>query len=301
MHILRILSLLIFAVSIAAAQAQDTWQARQIVSSNLPTTIVAETRQPAPNGLPDGLIATRAGGDIISAWYEGPTTRYDHGILGDAIEAGEIRVSTANGNILSIVLTDNEVFEDRTPRLADLDGDGTVEVIAIRSSIIKGASVTIYGLDENRLVQLAATGFIGRSHRWLNIAAIARLRGRRGQEIAFVQTPHIGGTLFIYEYDHGALKQVARMHGFSNHAIGSREMRLSAIADVNSDGHNDLAVPSSDRRTLRIVGFDDNDMMEFAAVTLPARIDKAILATGSGRSLRFIVGIETGAVFEIAR
>ena len=194
-----------------------------------------------------------------------------------------------------------EVFEDRTPRLADLDGDGTVEVIAIRSSLAKGASVTVYGLVGGKLNERASTGFIGRSNRWLNIAGIADFDGQPSLEIAYVCTPHIGGTLFFYAYRHGSLERIGSIDGFSNHVIGSREMRLSAVADVDSDGRDDLALPSDNRRTLRVIGLKPGSPVEFGAIALPGRIDKAIAVDGSGPPLRFTVGLGDGTAWRISR
>ncbi|MBV6658846.1 MAG: hypothetical protein KI785_13875, partial [Devosiaceae bacterium] len=96
------------------------WEA---APSSTSTRSLAERCSPAPNGLPDGCVAQGAA-DIARAWYEAPTRRYAHAILGDAIEAGTLAVRTRAGATLRFVLPDNEVFEDRTPRLVDLDGDG---------------------------------------------------------------------------------------------------------------------------------------------------------------------------------
>ena len=192
-------ALLLLATTVASAQS--IWQAKELKASDWPEEIVEETRDDAPDGLPDGLIATHKGGDIASAWYASPTERYAHGILGDAIEAGSLHVETQAGKRLSLVLPRSEVFEDRYPRLADLDGNGTVEIITIRSSLTRGASVTVYGLEGETIAEKATTGFYGRKNRWLNIAGIAPFLGIAGNEIAFVQTPHIGGDLHLL---HGA-------------------------------------------------------------------------------------------------
>lgn len=284
------------------AFATDGWKATRIDAASVPQEIVPETRRPAPGGMPHALIATDPRrGDIGGAWYAGRTTRYAHGILGDAIEASILRVATRDGRYLKLTLPVTEVFEDRYPRLADLDGDGTTEIVTIRSSETHGASVTVYGVQDDKLVIRAATGFIGRANRWLNIAGIAPFRGGKGMEIAYVQTPHIGGTLFFYAYEAGKLVKVGESAGFSNHQIGSTEMRLSAIADVDGNGAPDLAVPSADRRQLRIVGFDNGRLIDRGAANLPDAIDKAIAVRGTGKAARFIVGLRTGRVYAIGR
>ena len=70
----------------------------------------------------------------VWAQYASPTNRYAHGILGDRIEAGQLVVA-ANGQILDVTLDSLYVYEDVRPRLYDVDGDGELEVIAIRSHL----------------------------------------------------------------------------------------------------------------------------------------------------------------------
>jgi hypothetical protein len=289
-------------LSVGSAPAADNWAVTRLIDHVFPQNIVADTRGPAPNGLPDGLVATHSrAGDVSSAWYAGPTTRYGHAILGDSVEASVLRIKTSAGQIKSLTLPETEVFEDRTPQLADLDGDGSVEIVTIRSSVSLGAAVTVYGLRGDTLRQLATTDFIGLSNRWLNIAGIAGFRGGPGKEIAYVQTPHIGGTLFMYAFENGRLKIVGQLDGFSNHVIGSREMRLSALVDINGDGTPELALPSANRRRLRIVGYSDQRLNDRATVRLPARIDKAIAVLGSDLATRIVIGLENGTVYGVGR
>lgn len=281
-------------MSLSSASALD-WNVKQIDASSFPSEIVKEGQAKAIDGLPDGLIAkSNSGSDILSAWYGEPTKRYAHGILGDAVEAGRLLVETSDGATKSLRLPKNSVFEDRYPRLVDLDGDGTIEVITIKSSVKLGASVTIYGLEAEKLVEKATTGYHGLANRWLNIAGIADYRGSGLKDIAFVRTPHIGGTLFFYSYQNGTLTQVGDIYGFSNHFIGSREMRLSATADFDGDGKLDLAVPSNNRDELRFISFAGNAPKEFSALKFSSRIDKAISADTDGRSL--VVGTADGLV-----
>lgn len=225
-------------------------------------------------GLPDGFYAVHKPGakDAVVAWYGTPTRRYRHAILGDDIEAGSLHVALRDGRMFKFHLPQSEVFEDRTPRITDLDGDGRFEVITIRSFANAGGSVAIYGLRDGKLVELAATDPIGRTNRWLNIAGIADYAGRGKPQIAYVETPHIGGTLYFVEWRGKALVPIASIAGFSNHRIGAREQALSADIDFNADGHPDIAVPSNDRRTLRIIGIMDGDAKELHQVRFPAAV-----------------------------
>ena len=155
----------------------------------------------ASERLPDGGVARFKSGNIRAAWYSSPTGRYDHGVLGDAIEGGGLTVRLADGKTVELLLPETEVFEDITPRLVDLNGDGNAEVIAILSSLQKGGALAVYGIKGGKLALLAKTPFIGQSRRWLNIAGIADYDGGGGPEIALVKTPHIGGELQIWRFD----------------------------------------------------------------------------------------------------
>lgn len=280
----------------------EEWKVKFVSGDLYPADIVEENRKPVQNGLPDGLIANAIGrGDVLSAWYEDPTTRYGHGILGDAIEAGRLAVERADGEIVRYDLDKQTVFEDRYPRVKDLDGDGKMEIITIKASLTDGAGVTIYGIENGEVVERATSGYHGRANRWLNIAGIANFTGGEGQQVAFVRTPHIGGNLHFYRYDNGNFEEIDRISGFSNHVIGSREMRLSAIADMDGNGFVDVAVPSNDRSVLRMIGFQNGKLVEIDRVKVPSRINKAIASRGGGEDLMFTVGTSDGKVFEITR
>lgn len=293
--------LAVFAIVSSQAAADEPWRVEPLRDVRLPPQIAAEPGKAAPpGGLPDGRVATGEG-DIRQAWYGGPTRRYAHAVLGDDIEAGDLVVRTSGGAQLTLSLPENQVFEDRTPRLADLDGDGLTEIVTIRAARDAGAAVVLYGPRDGRLVELAAIEPIGRANRWLNIAAIDDLDGRPGLEIAYVRTPHIGGTLIFLSYDGGRLQRIAAIDGFSNHVIGSRELRLSAVADTDNDGRPELAVPSKDRKTLRIVGWGPSGPVERAAIPLPARVDKAIVFERTNGFQGFVLGLDDGAFYQVTR
>jgi hypothetical protein len=97
----------------------------------------------------EGSLARADGpSGIVAAWYEDPTTRYAHGVLGDAVEAGTLAAQLDDfPNCITgrITLPETEVFEDLAPRLADLDGDGRAEIIVVQSHRDLGARLASTG------------------------------------------------------------------------------------------------------------------------------------------------------------
>lgn len=233
-----------------------------------PSATPAEPARAPAGALPDGRIAVAATGDVRQAWYARPTSRYAHGVLGDAIEAGSLVAVTASGQVLEIVLPADQVFEDITPRIADLDGDGRNEVVTIRSSMGGGAAVAIYGLAGGGLTLRGAGSENGRANRWLNIAGLLpRFDG--GLTLYGVRTPHIGGRLFSLDLRDGAIAERNDIAtDMSNHIIGSRELGMSAVGAFG--GRVELVLPSQDRRRLRF------PLSDRADIPLPGAIDKAI-------------------------
>ncbi|MEP1206612.1 MAG: VCBS repeat-containing protein [Rhizobiaceae bacterium] len=260
----------------------------------------------ANGGLPDGYVASALRGDVEKAWFIQPTRRYRHAILGDDIEAGGLKVSLRNGKSVELTLPKNLVFEDRTPRLRDLDGDGKNEIITLLSSNTKGAAIAVYGLVQDKLKLVARTPFIGRSNRWRNIAGIADYNGDGAVEIAEVVTPHIGGTLKFWTWRNRQLKLAGSMRSFSNHAIGAREQRLSATADFNGDGRPDIAVPGASRRSLHLIGFVGPNrkaakLQEIARIDFPSSISHPILATNRADKVKLKLKLSNGSVWQVRR
>ena len=195
--------------------------------------------------IPHGTIAKASGKGIVKAWYSCPTERYRHAVLGDAIEGGCLVVIDDAGKQHSVALPESQVFEDNTPRIADIDGDGLNDVVTIRSELDAGAAIAVYGItdDSDQLTELAATPPIGLSNRWLAPAGIADFNGDGALDIAYVQTPHIGGTLRIWSIVDGVFTELDRLGGFSNHSIGATRVSISRVLDDNDDGLADLALP----------------------------------------------------------
>lgn len=247
--------------------------------------------------LPDGEV-TLGHGDISSARLIGPTSRYRHGILGDDVEASGMRVVLGDGRSLEFNLPGQAVFEDLRLRLVDLDGDGKDELIAIRSDGEVGAALAVYGVTGDGIALLAAGPAIGQPYRWLNPAGAADFDGDGAIEIAYVETPHIGGILRVYGLDAGEFNLEQSMGGFSNHAIGSRVLDMAAVIDWNGDGVPDLAIPDASRRAMRIISLAGGGLREIAAMAHPVPITTAVMAAdldGDGAP-ELIYGLSDGSL-----
>lgn len=184
------------------------------------------------------------------AQYAMPTEKYNHGILGDKIEA-ELLVVVVDGVFYAHQLPADYVFEDIRPRLYDVDGDSVLEFICIRTKISLGAGIAIYKIIGGQLLEYAYVPEIGVSYRWLNIVAINDLDNDGVVELAWIETPHIGGILKVAKVGAGDLQVLAESAQYSNHAIGERNLCLSVLTEeVNSKV---LYVPNQSRD--QIVGF----------------------------------------------
>ena len=182
---------------------------------------------------------------VASATYTQPTTRHDHGVLGDAVEWGALQLQLVDGRVVTHVLPADLVFEDTAPRLADLDGDGAPEVIVVESAQTQGARLAVWGAAG----RITATPHIGRRNRWLAPVGAADLDGDGRIEIAFVDRPHLARVLRVWRYAAGALTEVASADGVSNHQIGW-DFIAGGIQDCGQGP--EMVVASADWR--RIVG-----------------------------------------------
>ena len=82
---------------------------------------------------------------------------------------------------------------------------------------------------------------------------VADFTGNGQEEVALVVTPHIGGVLTLYQPEGARLEKIAAVPGYSNHAIGSRELGLSWVGHVDSDELADIILPTQSRRSLSAV------------------------------------------------
>lgn len=161
----------------------------------------------------------------VTASYDGPTTRYPHGALGDDTEYTILTVGLADGRMLRAEWAAPVVFEDTAPRLVDLNDDGRPEIVTVEAHESRGARLAIWAVAEDRLYQLAATPWIGQRFRWLAPLGAADLDGDGTMELAYVDRPHLARTLRVWRIDFtgpetATLTQIASATGLTNHRLG---------------------------------------------------------------------------------
>lgn len=281
---------------VLAQTADGTWFS--VTPDGLQPADPPAVRAHVPDLVPDGLV-TAAG--TMRAWLSGPTERYRHGILGDATEAGTLALQAGDAAPAQFDLPNDSVFEDLRVRLVDLSNDGTMEAVVVRSYADAGSALSVFALDGPTVRLVAETPPIGRSSRWLNPAGAADFDGDGAVEVAYVETPHIGGTLRLWQLTDDGLVQDFAVRGFSNHFIGSREQDLAAVIDWDGDGVADIALPDARRGTLRVVSFAGGEARELASIPNPAPIVTAVLSSDAGAGVPLLIyGLADGSLWQVS-
>ncbi|MEY4529938.1 MAG: hypothetical protein RLZZ156_659 [Deinococcota bacterium] len=166
------------------------------------------------------------------------TSRYQHGILGDSIEA--TAVVALERHTLEVLwrydLPAPYVFEDITLRTFQI---GTREqLVTVRSSRNGGAALAMLGLNAGQL-ELRAGADIGQANRWLN-----PIVGKT--DIYAIHTPHIGGILVKYEPN--KLGGSQKLTDLSNHSISSRILEPSLQLSTG-----ELVIPSQNHQIMKTI------------------------------------------------
>jgi hypothetical protein len=257
--------------------------------------VAAESR---PGAL-DDLRVAKGRNHIAEAWLADATTRYRHFVLGAPYEAASIVAKLQDGRTMKLTLSEDSVFEDRQPRLADLDGDGRDEIVLVRSYLGRGAALAIVGLVGDRLKIVSETPPTGSPHTWINPAGIADFNGDGRLDVAYVQMPHVLGRLRLWTLQAERLIEIDAISDVSNHVAGSRQIGLAAVADFDGDGTMDIAIPSLDRRWLRFIGFKGGAReLRRSPLPSPAVSDFAIETEGGLPVV--VVGLAGGKKVRIA-
>jgi hypothetical protein len=229
-------------------------------------TVAVGDRTYAVDALPDARVVV---GDDDAAELAGATRQYDHGALGDAIEASAVAIVSLPDGDVSTFPVDRGVVEGTSPIIADVTGDGTRDVLVTESDATDGARLVAY--DTTGAV-LARGPPVGSGYRWRHQLAVAPFAPDGTREVAVVKTPHIGGTVEFYRRDGDRLRIAATVDGYSSHALGSRNLDGARAMDADDDGRVELVVPTDDRRELAVLTRIRDGVQRTGSLTLPDRI-----------------------------
>ena len=196
------------------------------------------------NALPDARIIIDERDRLLI--LSDPTEDYQHGVLGDSLEAKSFTIINTQPTIeisSKIFLDEDEVIEGIAPIWVDITGDQQREIILTVSNFNLGARIEIF--SENGQV-LAEGPMMGQPYRWRHQIAVGAFGPDGEKELAVVRTPHIGGVVEYYQFSEGELSVVAEFPGITSHKIGSRNLDLAAAGDFDGDGAFELLLPSPD-------------------------------------------------------
>ena len=256
----------------------------------------------APGAIPSSRIAAYG---PISTFLSEPTSSYPHAALGSAVHAGAITVierqaPQPGAGVQRVVTTTSRVeagsgavFEDRALRLIDLDGDGTPEIVTVKSYDDRGSAMAIVGRRDGRWRIVAETPPVGTPQRWLDPAAIADFDGTGRPQIALVQTPHRDGVLQLWAYADGHLTKLRELAGYADHAAGRTAVDLAAV--LVREGRPLLAIPTLDRASLALLDLRGG-IKELWRVALPAPAATGVAILGRDAEARILVGLEDGRI-----
>lgn len=205
-----------------------------------------------------GMLAATAGTGAAQsaqeARYVEPTDRYGHDALGPGHEWEALEVTVAGGaEALRFEAGPEHVFEDIAPRLWDVDGDGQTEIVTVQSHLERGARLLILKPTASGLTPLSASPYIGARHRWLAPVGMADIDADGVQDLILVDRPHLAKELVFYAFAPGALREMARVPGYTNHRFGEDRI-IGGIRDCGTGP--EAIVASGDWRERVAFGFD---------------------------------------------
>lgn len=195
----------------------------------------------APPALPDARLVRAPSGDL--ATLTGPTDRYEHGVLGDGLEAETITVlrPTPDGAEVreSFEAASGGVFEGLAPTYFER---GDKELLAVTESLAgRGTRVSVYAPGGGLV---AAGPFIGEGMKWRHLTSVAPFAPDGEPGISATRTPHMDAAAEFYEFDEeSGLEAAARVPGYTSHRIYSRNLDAALAGDLDADGRTELLAP----------------------------------------------------------
>jgi len=193
------------------------------------------------NALPDARLIQDEKGRLL--FLSGPNDQYDHGVLGDSLEATSISLVETIPElrlIRHIEIPPPGVIEGIAPIWVDMNSDGTREVLVTVSDYSSGARLVLFSEEGQILAEGPAAG---QGYRWRHQLAAAPLGPAGEMLIIDVLRPHLDATLEFFSWEGDRLVLQAELPGFSSHGIGSRNLDMALVGDLNGDGLLEVVLP----------------------------------------------------------
>lgn len=217
-----------------------------------------------------------------------PSTRYQHGVIGDDLEGISLAVFTNTLEPLaSFTLPEPFVFEQR--RVLPFNMGAKDGILATRSSSRSGAGVVLLSLEEGNLTISAEAPPIGSGFRWLNLFA-----SQDGFAYA-VRTPHIGGAFQRYQLDNDKLTIEPFQLGVTNHVIGSRNLDLGVLLPSSSSSPT-FALPNQALNQIKLISCNADACAVLNSFDLEARLSSN-LSYSTKEGQLFIAATDTAGNF----
>lgn len=221
-----------------------------VANGDLQIKIGDQTRILEIDALPDSQIIQDERQRLLI--LSEPTEQYQHGILGDTLEASSVTIvqlSDQPAVISEFSVPRDWVIESIRPIWSDWDGDGEREIVLTLSNSTSGSKLVLYDESGNTL---AETLPIGKGFRWRHALDIGPFGDKGEMLLVDVQTPHIGGVVSFYSWDkeNKSLKTEATLPGYSTHDIGSRTMQMYALVIDEQNEQVLLILPNQSKTEL---------------------------------------------------
>ncbi len=269
------------------------------------------------NGEPPEVRIGEAGPEVVSAYLDMalfpdavPTTRvvfdgelavglvdatdqYDHAILGDPFEAKAFEVlNRCTGERTRTTVASEDVIEGISALLADINGDGTNEVLVTISNDDVGSRMSAFTFDGTLVAESVP---IGQGGRWQTQLAVAPTGPNGESEVVDIWKPHANGVAEFLQLKGNTLVRVADLAGFTNHVIRTQNLDKGLVADADADGRLDVVVLTLENTEVAVLSRLEDQVETVALVALgsPATTNISVAEQQTG-AISFAVGTDAG-------
>ncbi len=233
---------------------------------------------PGITALPDGRIVENSEGAM--AVLTSPSSRYEHGVLGDELEAEGMSVLKRKngGYILDREITPESggVFEGIAPFWFDTE-EG--QALAITESVDgRGSRVSVYAPDGNLI---SAGPFFDEPQKWRHLIAAGPFGPNGETELVATRTPHLEAITEFYRLngETGDIELVATGDGYPTHTIYSRNLDAARAGDFDDDGAWELLAPNDNYNGLAAVRHTENGVETAWEIPLGGTLASNIAST----------------------